>query len=80
MILDIKLVFYNVLIKRIEVFLIKPFKSNICSKSFSDKSNLTRHAYIHSDQKKFKCEMCTMSFGTKKKLLKQSSNHSTEKV
>ena len=40
----------------------KPFRCEICQKSFSRESDLKVHAIVHQDEKPFKCDQCSKSF------------------
>ena len=44
---------------------INAFKCEVCSKSFTAKSSLKRHLYIHKGVKQHECEVCGKSFTRK---------------
>ena len=51
----------------------KPFKCNICPKSFSVNYCLTEHSHIHFDEKSFKCNLCSKTFAQKYQILLNTS-------
>ncbi|KAJ9581726.1 hypothetical protein L9F63_023093 [Diploptera punctata] len=57
----------------------RPFKCPNCNNSFTCKSHLTRHLYIHSNEERFKCSNCNKSFTQKSSLIRHLSLHSNEK-
>ena len=57
----------------------KPFNCNLCSKSFSKKSLLSRHVFIHTGEKPFKCNVCSKSFSRKGCLGDHSYTHRDDK-
>eukprot|EP00106_Octopus_bimaculoides_P006481 XP_014773923.1 PREDICTED: zinc finger protein 568-like [Octopus bimaculoides] len=40
----------------------KPFRCDICGKSFSKKYELTRHKPVHTGEKPYHCNICGASF------------------
>ena len=52
----------------------KPFKCDICSRAFADRSNLRAHMQTHSDVKKYKCGKCAKTFSRMSLLNKHSVN------
>ena len=57
----------------------KPFKCEICGKSFTIKFLLTQHSRIHTGEKPFKCKVCGKSFTLKRGLSVHSRIHRSEK-
>eukprot|EP00475_Leptophrys_vorax_P022274 TRINITY_DN30312_c0_g1_i1.p1 TRINITY_DN30312_c0_g1~~TRINITY_DN30312_c0_g1_i1.p1 ORF type:complete len:581 (+),score=87.67 TRINITY_DN30312_c0_g1_i1:137-1744(+) len=54
----------------------KPFKCDICSKSFRQRRNLARHVRTHSQVKPFSCSVCGWSFRRKSNLAAHERIHS----
>ncbi|KAL4240680.1 hypothetical protein ACF0H5_001471 [Mactra antiquata] len=58
----------------------RPYKCDICSKSFNDRSNLKNHKLIHSESKPFSCSVCDRGFVQKRGLTKHlQSSHNCSK-
>ncbi|XP_077300941.1 uncharacterized protein LOC143921486 [Arctopsyche grandis] len=55
------------------------FKCDICLKSFSHKTNLSKHKKIHTGLKPHKCKICLKMFGLKSILATHMRSHSGEK-
>ena len=56
----------------------KPYKCEICQRSFADKSNLTVHMRLHTGEKRFKCELCDKSYSRKAHLQNHMTKHTDE--
>lgn len=46
----------------------RPFKCDICNKSFTQSSNLLLHKKIHSGQREYVCQTCQKAFKFSKHL------------
>ncbi|XP_057658850.1 zinc finger protein 845-like isoform X1 [Diorhabda carinulata] len=57
----------------------KPFKCDMCLKTFSQKYKMKIHSRIHTGEKKFKCEICSKTFSHKVSLNSHMCNHTGEK-
>ncbi|CAD7085870.1 unnamed protein product [Hermetia illucens] len=55
------------------------FQCNICEKSFTRSSNLTRHLLIHTKTKHYQCTKCSMNFTQKSTLRRHYLIHSGAK-
>ena len=53
----------------------KPFKCNVCDKSFSQKGSMSTHmASIHEGKKVFKCKVCEKTFSQKSIMIRHMSS------
>ena len=57
----------------------KTFNTQVCSRSYSSKSNLNQHMIIHDESKAFKCDVCFKVFSYKSKLKAHYRTHTGEK-
>lgn len=57
----------------------KPFICGVCSKAFSNQSNLNSHLARHYDNRPFSCDVCEMSFKLKSSLNAHKKRHYEEK-
>ncbi|XP_056640384.1 zinc finger protein OZF-like isoform X2 [Diorhabda sublineata] len=57
----------------------KPFKCDVCLKTFSQKFPLNRHMLSHTEEKPFKCDVCFKTFSEKHKLKTHFLSHTKEK-
>ncbi|KAK3605441.1 hypothetical protein CHS0354_007524 [Potamilus streckersoni] len=55
----------------------RPFSCKVCSKSFSDLSNLRYHTKLHQDYRPFKCTLCDKEFTRNRELNKHMNTHQT---
>jgi len=58
----------------------RPFKCDICKKSFAAKYFLDSHKRLHTGEKPFKCEFCPMTFAAKGNLNTHRKKHTGEKT
>ena len=52
-------------------------KCDLCSKMFSNPSNLRRHKKVHCPEHKYKCEVCQHSFAKESQLIRHMRRHDT---
>uniref|UniRef100_A0A8C5GYC0 C2H2-type domain-containing protein n=1 Tax=Gouania willdenowi TaxID=441366 RepID=A0A8C5GYC0_GOUWI len=57
----------------------KPFKCDVCSKCFSQNSDLKKHMRMHTGDKPFKCDICGKCFRDKSGLNLHVRTHTGEK-
>ncbi|XP_057658446.1 gastrula zinc finger protein XlCGF57.1-like isoform X1 [Diorhabda carinulata] len=57
----------------------KPFKCDICSKSFLRKFHLIQHLCVHTGEKKFECDICLKKFSQINGLKTHLRSHTGEK-
>nr|XP_061836102.1 gastrula zinc finger protein XlCGF8.2DB-like isoform X1 [Nerophis lumbriciformis] len=56
------------------------FSCLVCAKSFSKKSNFSRHRRTHTGEKPFICPICGKSFSQKSHLSEHTKTHTGEKI
>ena len=56
----------------------RPFKCNICHKSFTQVVKLKRHKLIHTGERPFQCDICRKAFKTNYQLKEHRNIHSRE--
>ena len=57
----------------------KPFKCDVCNKTFSFSSAVVRHKRTHTGQKPFKCHVCDKRFSQRSSLFGHKRTHTGEK-
>ena len=57
----------------------KPFICGVCTKAFSNQSNLNSHLARHYDNRPFECDVCNLTFKLKSSLNSHKKRHYQEK-
>ena len=55
------------------------YSCKVCSRTFTEKRNLTRHAHIHQKEKRFGCGICSKTFNRKEHATRHEKNCKGEK-
>lgn len=69
----------NDLSRHMRIHIGKPFICNNCGKGFIEKTNLSSHSRIHTDEKPYICKTCGKAFRLKKYFSNHTRIHIGEK-
>ena len=58
----------------------KPFKCDVCDKTFARGGQLIVHKRVHNGEKPYNCDQCDMKFSSSGNLKLHSSQHQISKV
>lgn len=64
---------------RVNFFLYRPYKCDLCGKAYTHPTNLKIHKQEHSGVKPFQCEQCGKTFRTTNRLKMHQTSHTGEK-
>ena len=57
----------------------KPFKCDVCDKTFSFSSDIVRNKITHTGEKPFKCDICDKGFTQSNDVVRHKRTHTGEK-